>query len=56
MFQADVQEASLCAGDPLQEGQQRHRLLALIPALKPVCEDAHLVSEHHGAPPREGEQ
>lgn len=56
MFEADVQEAGLGAGDPLQEGQQCHRLFTLVPALKPVCKDAHLVSEHHGAPPREGVQ
>lgn len=56
MLEADVQEAGLGAGHPLQEGQQRHRLLTLIPALEPIRQDANLVSEHHGVSPREGEQ
>lgn len=55
VFQADVQEASLGAGHPLQEGQQRHRLFAFVPALEPFRQDANLVSEHHGASPSRGE-
>lgn len=56
VFQADVQEASLGAGHPLQEGQQRHRLFAFVPALEPFRQDANLVSEHHGASPSQGER
>lgn len=48
VVQTDVQEAGLRPRDTLQQRQQRHRLLTLVPALKPVRQDPHLVPEHHG--------
>lgn len=36
VLQAQLQEAGLGPAHPLQQGQQGHRLLALIPALEPA--------------------
>lgn len=48
VVQTDVQEPGLRPRDTLQQRQQRHRLLTLVPALKPVRQNPHLVPEHHG--------
>lgn len=36
VLQAQLQEAGLGPAHPLQQGQQGHRLLALVPALEPA--------------------
>lgn len=36
VLQAELQEAGLRPAHPLQQGQQGHRLLALVPALEPA--------------------
>lgn len=48
VLQAQLQEAGLGPAHPLQQRQQSHRLLALVPSLEPAGQHAHLVTKHHG--------
>lgn len=48
VLQAELQEAGLGWAHPLQQGQQGHRLLALIPPLEPAGQHTHLITKHHG--------
>lgn len=48
VLQTQLQEAGLGPRHPLQQRQQSHRLLTLIPSLKPASQDTHLVAKHHG--------
>lgn len=52
VLQAELQEAGLRPAHPLQQRQQSHRLLALVPSLEPAGQHAHLITKHHG--PRDG--
>lgn len=48
VLQTQLQETGLGLRHPLQQRQQSHRLLTLIPSLKPASQDTHLVAKHHG--------